>query len=85
MTVEGCRGIVLDSKRGIECSHELRLELGSSVADDLARHSMEPEHLISEYLGHAFGCERGAHRYRVHLLGEPVHHDADGVKAIRWR
>ena len=53
--------------------------------DDLARHSMELEHLVSKYLGHSFGGERGVRRNRVHLLGEPVHDDADGVEAIQWR
>ena len=46
---------------------------------------MESENLISEYLGHAFGGERGVRRNGVHLLGEPVHYDADGIEAIRWR
>ena len=50
--------------------------------DDLARHSMESEHLISEYLGHLFSSERGVRRNGVHLLGEPVHYDADGVVSI---
>ena len=85
LRVEGSRGVVFDSKRDVECSHELGLELGSSVVDDLAGHSMEPEHLVSEYLGHAFDGECGVRRNCVHLLGKPVHYNADGVKAIRCR
>ena len=47
---------------------------------------MEPEHLVSEYLGHPFGSERGVCRNCMHLFGELVHYDADGVKAIRrWQ
>ena len=50
--------------------------------DDLARHSMEPEHLVSEYLGHSFCGERGVCWNCMHLLGELVHYDADGVESI---
>ena len=46
---------------------------------------MEPEHLVSEYLGHSFCGERGVRQNHVHLLGEPVHYDADGVESVRWR
>ena len=66
--IEGHQGIVLESEGGIEHSHELGLELGSLIMDDLVRHVVGLEELVPEYLGHSLGSECCMGQLSMHLL-----------------
>ena len=79
------RRIVLDAKEGVEVDHELGLELGSTIVDDLLRNTMQTEHMITEQLGHAFGSQGRGGGNRMHLFGIAINYDANGIMRVRDR
>ena len=83
----GCRRwVAIDAHHPVEVLHELGLKLWPSVMDDLPRNAMQPEHLVPVNLGHAVRRERGLGRDDMNLLGEAIHHHADGIVPRRlWQ
>ena len=74
-----CGRIALDAHQLVKVLHEPGLELGTSVMDDLLGNAVQPENVVSVDFCHAMcrqGCLGGDDMY---LLGESIHHHADGI------
>ena len=82
--VVGSGGIPFDVQQLVQVLHEVRVELGTPVMDDLLRDAMELEDVIAVQLGHALRCDGGVGRQDVNLLGETIHHHADGIVPLRF-
>ena len=52
--VVGSGGIPFDVQQLVQVLHEVRVELGAPVMDDLLRDAVELEHMIAIQPGHAF-------------------------------
>ena len=73
------RRVALDAHQLVKVLHEPGLELGASIVDDLPGNPVQPEDVVSVDLSHAVCCQGCLGRDDVYLLGEPIHHHADGI------
>ena len=55
----GSGGIPFNVQQFVQVLHEVRVELGTPVMDDLLRDAMELEDVIAIQLGHALRCDGG--------------------------
>ena len=83
--VVGCGGVVLDAQEPVKADRKLGLELGAPVMDYLLGDSMQSKNIIPQQPGCVLGIERGGSGDGMHLLGEPVNHDKDGILSLRFR
>lgn len=60
-----------------------RLELWTPVTNDLGWHPMQSEHLIPKKGHHSLSGEGRRGRDGVHLLGEPIDHNEDGILVVQ--
>ena len=82
--VVGCGEVSFNAKSPVQVLHELGVELGSSVMDDLLGNAVESENLVLVHLCHSFRCDRHVGGNGMDLLCEFVDKDADSIVTLRF-
>ena len=72
-------GIAFDAHQFVEVLHEPGLELGASIVNDLPGDTVQSEDVISINLCHAVHRQGCLGWNDMYLLGESVHHHANGI------